>query len=231
MSIEFVLERIVLMASNHPFVAIGSLFPIIPLVVGWRFRKYFTSSSKAIFIFILVFILTDIPIWITAAYRINNLFYLYLRDLLLLFSLFFLYLIGLKDKKVRLLLWSVISLMIFTILVQILTFADAAEFNWINRMILAGISLSYFFRLLQNPVIKDILIFPFFWFNSGILLNCLSTLMIYMAFNFSLKPGSKNQFVFTYISEIAFVVMFLFFAIGFWVLKKNNKYRKNEFSD
>ncbi|MCP9770937.1 hypothetical protein EGI22_23785 [Lacihabitans sp. LS3-19] len=219
-------ESIFKLAFKHPFIALGSLLPLLPFFVALYRRQYFTKSSKWLFIFLIFFMLSDIPLWITAAYKINNLYYSYTRDSSIFIFLASIYLVGLKSIKDRTYLNIAIFLMVMVLVIQLLKITEIGSILWINRLILGGISLFYFFRLLQNPIIKDILRFPFFWFNSGILFYCLSTVMITFFYKFTIKAGNQPEsyMFFTMILEYLSVSMFVIFAIGFWNLKNNKKY-------
>jgi len=217
------LDSILNIALKYPAILIGSLMPLIPLFFAVYRRKYLNKSTQALFFFLIFFISTDIPLWLTSVYKINNLLYSYSRDALILILLGSIYLIGLKSKTEKLLLLVVLSIMGIVFSFQLFSIIPKGEYIWINRLLLGGISLAYFFKLLQNPIIKDILNFPFFWFNSGILFYCLSTLMITFFFKFTII-SSNNQFHyfrFIMILEYLSIIMFLFFAYGFWTLKKN----------
>ena len=220
-------ELILKLAQKYPSVAIGSLLPLLPFCIAVFRWRYFTRSSRGIFLFLVFFILSDIPLWITAAQRIHNLYYSYTRDSTILIFLASIYLIGLKSLKDRTYLSIAIFLMIMVLVVQLLKITEIGSILWINRLILGGISLFYFFRLLQNPIIKDILRFPFFWFNSGILFYCLSTVMITFFYEFTIKAGNErtSAMLFTNILECLSVSIFVLFAIGFWNLKNNKQYR------
>lgn len=217
------LDSILNISLKYPAILIGSLMPLIPLFFAVYRRKYLSKSTQALFFFLFFFIATDIPLWITSVYKINNLLYSYSRDALILILLGSIYLIGLKSKAIKFVLILTLSIMSLVFSLQLLSLVPKGEYIWINRLFLGGISLAYFFRLLQNPIIKDILNFPFFWFNSGVLFYCLSTLMITFFFKFTII-SSNNHFdylKFIIILEYLSIVMFLFFAYSFWTLKKN----------
>ena len=223
MQLKQIIDEIIRIGTTYPEYAVGSLVPLIPLTVGIFTKKYSTKSSKIIFYFVVFFILADIPTWITTALDINNLLYndtkLYAINIILL-SVYF---VGVKRKFDKILLYSYLIIMITGLILQLFGFIEKGKYNWINILLLGSISVWYFVRLIDYPKIRDLLIYPFFWFNTGILFYCFSTLLIFFFFQFSITPDIKSQtyFLFRSILEYLTSVMFVLFAVGFWNLKKN----------
>jgi hypothetical protein len=109
------------------------------------------------------------------------------------------------------------------LVLQLFGIIEKGKYNWINVLLLGSVAVWYFVRLIDYPKIRDLLVYPFFWFNSGILFYCFSTLLIFFFFQYSITSDIKNQtfFLFRSILEYLTSVMFVLFAIGFWNLKKN----------
>ena len=223
MQLKQIIDEIIRIGTTYPEYAVGSLVPLIPLTVGIFTKKYSTKSSKIIFYFVVFFILADIPTWITTALDINNLLYndtkIYAINIILL-SVYF---VGVKRKFDKILLYSYLTIMITGLILQLFGFIEKGKYNWINILLLGSISVWYFVRLIDFPKIRDLLIYPFFWFNTGILFYCFSTLLIFFFFQFSITPDikSKTYFLFRSLLEYLTSVMFVLFAVGFWNLKKN----------
>jgi hypothetical protein len=223
MQLNQILEEIIRIGTKYPEYAVGSLIPILPLTIGIIRKKYATKSSKIIFAFIIFFILTDIPTWITTALDINNLLYNYTKTFAINIFLLLVYFIGLKHKLDKKILNSFLILMCLGLFLQLFGFIEHGKYNWINVLLLGSVAVWYFVRLIDYPKIRDLLIYPFFWFNTGILFYCFSTLLIYFFFQFSITPDIKSQtyFLFRSLLEYLTSVMFVLFAVGFWNLKKN----------
>jgi hypothetical protein len=226
--LNIMIEDFFKIVNKFPYVFFGSLVPVLAFSIAIFRKKYFTKSTQALFYFVLFFILSDIPLWVTTIYKLNNLLYGFSRDSVNLILLASIYSIGLKNKTEKKALFSAILIMVLAFVLQLVKIIPIGEYLWISKMLLGGISIYYFFKLLQNPVIQDILNFPFFWFNSGVLFYCLSTLMITFFYKFTtyVKIELTLYFKFIMILEYLSVVMFLFFAYSFWTSKKNIELKK-----
>jgi hypothetical protein len=225
MQLSQILDEIVRISTKYPEYAVGSLIPILPLVVGIFTKKYATKSSKLIFWFIVFFIVTDIPTWITTALGINNLLYSYTKTFAMNIFLLLVYFIGVKRKSDLAILYTYLTIMSLALVLQLFGVIEQGKHNWLNVLLLGSISVWYFVRLIDYPKIRDLLVYPFFWFNTGILFYCFSTLLIYFFFQFSITSDIKSQtfFLFRSILEYLTSVMFVLFAIGFWNLKRNSQ--------
>jgi hypothetical protein len=223
MQLKQILDEIIRIGTTYPEYAIGSLIPILPLSIGIITRKYATKSSRLILYFVIFFIITDIPTWITTALDINNLLYNDTKIYSINIFLLSVYFLGIKRSSDRIVLLSFLSIMCGGLVFQLFGIIEKGKYNWINVLLLGSIAVWYFVRLIDYPKIKDLLIYPFFWFNTGILFYCFSTLLIYFFFQFSITPDIKSHtyFLFRSILEYLTSVMFVLFAVGFWNLKKN----------
>lgn len=223
MQLKQIIEEIIRIGSNYPEYALGSLIPILPLLIGIYTNKYATKSSKLLFWFIIFFIITDIPSWITTALDINNTIYNYTKTYAVNIFLLSIYFVGVKLKSDKMVLFSFLAIMIIVLVLQLFGIIEPGKYNWINMLLLGSIAVWYFVRLVDYPKIRDLLVYPFFWFNTGILFYCFSTLLIYFFFNFSITSDIKSPtyFMFKSILEYLTSVMFVLFAVGFWNLKKN----------
>jgi len=223
MQLKQIIEEIIRIGSTYPEYALGSLIPILPLLIGIYTNKYATKSSKLLFWFIIFFIITDIPSWITTALDINNTIYNYTKTYAVNIFLLTIYFVGVKLKSDKMVLFSFLAIMIIVLVLQLFGIIEPGKYNWINMLLLGSIAVLYFVRLVDYPKIRDLLVYPFFWFNTGILFYCFSTLLIYFFFNFSITSDIKSPtyFMFKSILEYLTSVMFVLFAVGFWNLKKN----------
>ena len=223
MQLNQILDEIIRISTKYPEYVVGSLIPILPLLAGIFTKKYATKSSKLIFWFIVYFIVTDIPIWVTTALDINNLLFSYTRTFIMNIFLLLVYFIGVKRKSDKGILYSYLAIMGIALVLQLFGVIEKGKHNWLNVFLLGSVSVWYFVRLIDYPKIRDLLGYPFFWFNSGILFYCFSTLLIFFFFQYSITSDIKNQtfFLFRSILEYLTSVMFVLFAIGFWNLKKN----------
>ncbi len=223
MQLKQILEEIIRIGTKYPEYAVGSLIPILPLSIGIFMKEYASKSSKIIFAFIIFFILTDIPTWITTALDINNVLYNDTKIFLVNIILLQVYLVGIKRRTDKVILYSFLGIMSILLVLQLFRIIETGTYNWINVLLLGSVAVWYFVRLIDYPKIRDLLIYPFFWFNTGILFYCFSTLLIYFFFNFSITSDIKSStfFMFRRILEYLTSVMFVLFAVGFWNLKKN----------
>ncbi|MCP9761614.1 hypothetical protein EGI31_01515 [Lacihabitans soyangensis] len=223
MQLKEILDEIIRIGIKYPEYAVGSLIPILPLGVGIYRRKYSTKSSKFILFFIIIFIVSDIPLWVTTALDIHNLTYVYTRTFGIYTCLLLVYFIGTTKKSDKYILFSFLFVMTLGLILQIFGLIKKGQYTWVYGFLLGSVSVWYFVRLINYPKIKDLLTYPFFWFNTGVLFYCFSTLLIYFFFQFSITTEIKTQtyFLFRSILEYLTSVMFVLFAIGFWNLKNN----------
>lgn len=223
MQLTQILDEIIRIGTKYPEYAVGSLIPFLPLFLGIVTRKHATRSSSLIFWFILFFIVSDLPLWITTALKINNLLYSYTKMYAVNIFLLMIYFIGLKLKADKIVLYSFLLVMVLGLVLQLFGFIEKGKYNWLNVLLLGSVAVWYFVRLIDYPKIRDLLVYPFFWFNTGILFYCFSTLLIYFFFQFSITSDIKGPtyFLFRSILEYLTSVMFVLFAVGFLNLKKN----------
>lgn len=220
------LEKILKIAISHPIVAIGSLSPLVPIILSFYYKKYFGKALKAITLFCVVFVLTDIPLWVTAGLKMSNIVYYSFRDSLIFALLVLVYAIGLRKNKFRQsIYWLTFSVMIVLMFCQFMPHALAANLLWISRLLTAFIAISYFYVLLADLKVNDILFFPFFWFNSGVLIYAISSIFISLFNHLTIGMDSaENDFrLFTNILELLNISLFLFISIAFVVSKRNFK--------
>jgi cell division protein FtsW (lipid II flippase) len=225
MQLVEIIHEIVRIGTSYPEYAVGSLVPFLPLIIGFITWKFSTKSSRTIFWFTVFFILTDIPTWVTTALDINNLLYNDTKIFAVNIFLLALYFIGLKRKSDKKILTGYLGIMVLGLILQLFGVIEKGKHNWINVLLLGSVAVWYFVRLIDYPKIRDLLSYPFFWFNTGILFYCFSTLLIYFFFQFSITPDIKGPtyFLFRSILEYLTSVMFVLFAIGFLNLKKNSQ--------
>lgn len=223
MQLKEIVNEIIRIGTTYPEYAVGSLVPFLPLILGIITWKHSSKSSRIIFWFVVFFILTDIPTWITTALDINNLLYNDTKIFAVNIFLLTIYFVGLKRKSDRVILYSYLIIMSLALVLQLFGVIEKGKFNWINVLLLGSVAVWYFVRLIDYPKIRDLLIYPFFWFNTGILFYCFSTLLIYFFFQFSITSDIKGPtyFLFRSILEYLTSVMFVLFAVGFLNLKKN----------
>jgi hypothetical protein len=212
--------------KNNPLVTLGSFSPFLAFFLAIYNWKFLSKASKFIFCFLIFYVLTDIPLWVSAALKINNVFYSYLRDTLIIIFLASVYTIRLKNKNKKHLLYLLIALMVINFFFQILVNEKSGDVLWVSRLLLIFISFGYFFNLILDLKIKNILTYPFFWFNSGIIIFSLSSLLItfFHKFTVNINAEMESYILFTNILECIGISLFLFFAIGFWVSRKNHKF-------
>ncbi|MCP9755397.1 hypothetical protein EGI26_09555 [Lacihabitans sp. CCS-44] len=223
MQLTQIINETIRIGTTYPEYVVGSLMPLLPLAVGIYRLKYTSKSSKFLLFFIIFFILSDVPMWITAALKINNLLYGHTRHFLICIFLLLTYFIGRKKKNDKKILLSFLSIMIIVMFLEFFGIIENGQHKWLIGLLLGSVSVWYFVRLLDYPKIKDILSYPFFWFNSGILFYCFSTILIFFFFKFTIKVDvyKPTHFLFHKFLEYLTSVMFVLFAIGFWNLKKN----------
>ncbi len=219
------LREILRIALKYPSITLNSLAPIFVLVIGIFRYKYLNFSLKLILVFLLFVILTDIPVWITAALKINNLYYVYIvksiSDIIIC-SVYYFHIKSPSKKKIILLS---IGLMSFLAIFQILFLNDIGEFAFTLKIPLILVVFLHFQTILSELKIKNLLYYPYFWISSGIMLICCFSIMVLLFYNYTIYYGmeDKNQYWF-YISFLEFVsiIFYIFMFIGFWV--SNKKY-------
>ena len=83
MSISEIVYEIVKIAKKYPEYVIGSLAPFFTLFIAILNYKYHTKSFRYIFIFVIFFILSDLPLWVTTALKLINIFFGNIRDFII----------------------------------------------------------------------------------------------------------------------------------------------------
>lgn len=223
MQLTQIIDETIRLGTTYPEYVVGSLMPFLPLVVGVYRKRYASKSSDFIFWFLLFFIISDIPIWITTALKIHNSIIVYTRAFSINIFLLLVYFIRIDRNSDKKILITYLLVMTAGLLLQLFGVIKNGQYTWINGLLLGSVAVWYFVRLLEYPKVKDIIVYPFFWFNSGILFYCFSTLLIFFFFQYSVNSDIKSEsyFLFKSILEYLTSVMFVLFAIGFWNLKKN----------
>jgi hypothetical protein len=225
MQLTQITDEIIRLGITYPEYVMGSLIPFLPLVVGVYQKKYASKSSNFIFCFIVFFIISDIPIWITTALKIHNSILVYTRAFSINIFLLLVYFIRINRKSDKKILTVYLLIMTTGLLLQLFGIIKKGQYTWVNGLLLGSVAVWYFVRLLEYPKVKDIIVYPFFWFNSGILFYCFSTLLIFFFFQYSINSDIKSEsyFLFKSILEYLTSVMFVLFAVGFWNLKRNSQ--------
>lgn len=205
--------------------SITSLAIIFPIIVGSiTVRKPYNNSYLTIFVYCLIYAVFEIIGWYCVLNHLQNHFLhniLSYLDILFWGAYFYHILETSISKRV------VIALIITTlILITWSNWATGRNFNRMDSFALSIGSLSlimmcllFFYQLLNNLDIKNILTYSHFWITVGILIYFSGAFFTFMFAEYI--TFSKEKTVTQYILINAFLLFFqrIFLALGLWFSK------------
>lgn len=200
---------------------IATLTPAILFIIVTQKKSETSFTLRMVRWFILLYFLSDLPLWITTGMNIHNAGYYYFRSYILYLLILGIYFFEIDNKnKKRILLLLIILLgilsvasLIVPVLYEIVIFYKLA--------VIAAIFM-HFQTILSESKIKNLLHYPFFWVSSGILFYSCGTILIdlfgkYTLTNTNAIPLTK---IFAQFSEFFGILMFIMIGVGFYVTPK-----------
>jgi hypothetical protein len=206
-------------------VFLASLAVILPIIIGSiTLGKRENTPQRTIYLYVLIYAVFEILGWYYALHHWQNHFLLntlsYI-DILFLGTYFYQILTTKLSKKI------VIFLVFITIIITMWShLGTGRDFNRMDSFALSvgslsliGMSLLFFFQLLNNLDVRNILIYPHFWICGGILTyfsGAFFTLIFAEYITFSLD---RNIIQYYQINDYLLFFQRIFLAIGLWFSK------------
>ncbi|WP_304233544.1 hypothetical protein [Jiulongibacter sediminis] len=220
------LHRFFEFIHRYPLSPFESFCVLLPLIIGLLRWEYFYRYLKIIWLVCLVYLLLDIPLWHGALLKQNNYYWANIQEIAVSWILILSFL-WLKERPPVLL---IVVCMIFSTVTAIYNFKFDTFSSWtkvIHRVIYIGLSFYFYFRVLNDLKVKNILHYPAFWIVSGMMLMACGTTLIFIFEEITVSYSNAADDVFFFYSNLIDVLKIIFtimIGIGFWV----SKYRFNE---
>jgi hypothetical protein len=214
------------MLLTIPLIAlVASLSIIIPILIGIiTYKKYLNTPLKTVFIYCVVYAVCEVIGWYYALHHWQNHF---VQNSLSYIEVFFFgiyfYQIVEKNFAKKTILFLIISTLI------IITWShwfSGREYNRldsfslsIENLSLIAMSLIFFYQLLNNLNIQNILKYPDFWISAGILLYFSGAFFSFIFAEY--VAFSKDESINNYFQIFEYLLLFqrIFLAIGLWFSK------------
>ena len=197
---------------------------LVPILSGVVCYRKLTAYAKTIFWYLVISaIVNTIGTFLGRVWHVNNLPLIHLFTVIEMLFLFAFYRnilnIARNNKWFNILIGAFIGIN----LVNILFFQSIYQYNSYTRTIEAFIcilfSLNYFAKLAATET--KVTVLPGFYFNTGIFLYFSGAFMLFIFSNFLISKLSTANFLILWsIQAGLFVIMYIFFTIGFILCKK-----------
>jgi hypothetical protein len=209
--------------SFHVFLIYFSSFSsILPVIIGGMRYSYVIKNKpyKWLFLYsVFIFLLELVTVYVSH-YKINTHFIINIWGIIELIILYNVYSFVLPQKKKRLyLIISIYVLVSIGVLLLKSTNIISDISNSLSAFLLTGLALYYFLHLLRTLESTNLLKFPFFWINSGILLNFSAIFLVYLFSHYILF---NEHTAIRQLWDIVYgmlIVYRIFLAIGLWYSK------------
>ncbi|MGR3810783.1 hypothetical protein [Jiulongibacter sp. NS-SX5] len=214
-------DRFIELAGKYPILIPESFCVLVPFFVGLIRWKHFYVYLKVIWLVFLAYALTDLVIWEKALRRENNYFWINLQEIIIAWLLIisFNFLKENPPKKI------VYGLLAISAIAAFFDFNFSEYSSWIkvvHRVMFIGLCFHFFFKLLEELKVSNILRYPAFWINSGLMLMACGTALIFVFEEITISYSSANDTVYEYYTLLNFslkIIFTLLAAYGFWVSK------------
>ena len=174
----------------------------------------------------LVYLLLDIPLWYGALLKLNNYYWANIQEIAVSWILILSFL-WLKEKPPA---WLIVVCMILSAVTAVYNFKFDSFSSWtkvIHRVIYIGLSFYFYFRVLDDLKVKNILLYPAFWVISGMMLTASGTTLVFIFEEITVSYSNSPDDVYFFYSNLVDILKIFFtvmIGIGFWV----SKYQFNE---
>jgi hypothetical protein len=197
--------------GRHPYTVFESICVFIPFYIGFFRRAKLNYDFRCLLFYPALLFFTDIPLWLTAINGMNNRRGSNLQEILCSAFLFFvLYKMIARFSKKQLCL--ALTGLVF---ISVLNF-DFFDFSGLMftyvRAIYIVLSFVFFFELLENMEIDNLLTYGKFWFFAGLFLSSLGTILIYYFTRYT-SYYEVDYLTFTVLDNLTHTYKFLFVGL------------------
>jgi len=210
---------------NSYLLSFGVFIPFIFLLL--RRKPLWSQSSTSLF---SAYIILDVIAWFLSFYLSANgkntflVSNIYTVGEFLILSLFFINILEIKKVKLFRILSLILSA-IFGIFVFIGSNNTYNNFTEVfSNLLFIILSLIFYYKIMKEHKIENLLAYPHFYFNTGILLYFSCSIFIVIFSNYFLELSEMSQmYLWTFHSIINFIC-YLIFAVGFFKCRLKAKY-------
>ncbi len=215
------------MLNSYLYILIFTSLSILPplFIAMWRYKsmeKYGKILHGYLWISLIIY---EIAMWYTSLNSIHNHFLLNIYIPLEFILISYIYWLLLETKSYKTTILVVASLtLVFQILSNITYWDSFNRFNSTANVIPnLGIMLfviMYFYELLKNGEMVNLLTFPLFWISAGILLYVSVNLFLFIFGEFVLfNNSSEISKLWIIIQSISNIIYRILLTIGLWFSK------------
>lgn len=196
------------------------------LAIGFfLFRiKTLDLPAKVLFCLTILSFLTDCITSVLAGYKMNNLMVMHVYTVLELFFYCFFYSLLFKSTSSKYYLLVLSLVLLAAELVDAFYISKLSRINSIasycEALAFMVVSLLFFYSMIKNLPQKNILNYPLFWFNSGILIYFSGNLFLYLFISFVNPQDSR------FLGDLWNINSFLYFAYNLFLIAGAWKSRK-----
>jgi hypothetical protein len=204
---------------------LASLAVIFPIIIGSiTVKKDSDIPYKIVFLYCSIYLIFEIIGWYFVLHHWHNHFLhntLAYVDIIVLGTYFYLILTSIRSKQI------VISLSVIALLLTAWShLGTGRDFNRIDSFALSvgnfsliAMSLLFFYQLLNNLDVKNILTYSHFWIVVGLLLYFSGVFFSFIFVEYIAFSQDKNIIQYFQISAYLLFIQRIFLAIGLWFSK------------
>jgi hypothetical protein len=204
---------------------IAPCFILIPLVAGFAHYRFLNREFKVIIYYLLTTALANAVAKILIVFHFHNLFIIHVYTVIEALFLCWLFILILPDYKIQITIRFLAILFPAFCLVNFVFFQNSTVLNTYTRpveaIIFIALSMCYWWKNNNMDYEVSWANYPLNWIVSGLLLYFSSAFFLFvfsnlLAFSYS---TAVNVFIWN-IHAVILIVMYLFFAMGFYKCKR-----------
>jgi hypothetical protein len=215
-------EKLLLFFSRHLTDLSVDALLLLTILIGWRNYRYLTASGLMTFAFATIAFLLSVATWVVAYQNQKNHFLYTLQALAELGCFGFFYLIEIKTPSAR----RVLAGLMVAYAVAFVGLFDQNQMNdvliGVARLLLMGFVLTYFWFLLTDMKVPNLLAHPPFWVSIAVLLNGAGTVFIFLFNRMTLTSGSRNDYYIWYrgVTLVFLALFYILLAYSLWLNRR-----------
>ncbi len=221
------MDRLIYLFNKHPLSFVAESISLLPLLIGIVLWRVTTKEVKYLTVFFALSFVKDFTSNIFAFYKQSNLFiynFFSLVEIVLVLALFYdIKNINSTYYKRIVLYGGVIALLINIFLFRVDEFS-VGSFT-IVRLYGIFIIMNFYYQVMSNLYIKNIVFYSLFWVSAGLLLYQSGTFFIFLLGDTVLSTKSKPEIFQQYwdTNLIFYIVFCLLSSIGILLSKYDEK--------
>ncbi len=210
---------------NSFLLSYGVFIPLILILIR-RKPLWYLSSTKLFSAYIILDIIAWFLSFFLSSYGINTFIVTnsFTVGEFLILSLFFINILEFKSKRVL----SIIAFVLTALFSLSVFFSQNTYFNIytqiFSNLLFIVLSLLFYYKIMREQKIENLLAYPHFYFNTGVLLYFASSIFIVIFSNYFLNLSEMSQmYLWTFHAIINFIC-YIIFAVGFFKCRQRAKY-------